>query len=125
MREIGVAPLSGRLVSAARTDTFLGARYRRIVKRRGHLKALVAVARSILVTVRHLLNDPTARYRDLGPDWHTKNLDPARKDPRPRPPAHRPRPRRHPHPGRRLTHHPHPASSPPEPPEPRGYLAPT
>nr|WTB12071.1 hypothetical protein OG546_49800 [Streptomyces antimycoticus] len=79
MREIGVAPLSGRLVSAARTDTFLGARYRRIVKRRGHLKALVAVARSILVTVRHLLNDPTARYRDLGPDWHTKNLDPARK----------------------------------------------
>jgi hypothetical protein len=25
------------------------------------------------------MNDPTARYRDLGPDWHTKNLDPARK----------------------------------------------
>ncbi|MEU1276352.1 IS110 family transposase [Streptomyces sp. NPDC005799] len=66
-------------VSAARTDTFLGARYRRIVKRRGHLKALVAVARSILVMVWHLMNDPTARYRDLGPDWHTKNLDPARK----------------------------------------------
>ncbi|WNZ14670.1 transposase [Streptomyces sp. 11x1] len=66
-------------VSAARTDTFPGARYRRIVKRRGHLKALVAVARSILVTVWHLMNDPTARYRDLGSDWHTKNLDPARK----------------------------------------------
>ena len=32
--------------SAARTDTFLGERYRRIVKRRGKLKALVAVARS-------------------------------------------------------------------------------
>ena len=55
-------------VSAARTDTFLGARYRRIVKRRGHLKALVAVARSILVAVWHLMNDPTARYRDLGSD---------------------------------------------------------
>lgn len=66
-------------VSAARTDTFLGVRYRRIVKRKGHLKALVAVARSILVIAWHLLNDPTARYRDLGPDWHTKNLDPARK----------------------------------------------
>lgn len=66
-------------VSAARTDTFLGARYRRIVKRRGHLKALVAVARSILVAVWHLMNDPTARYRDLGSDWHTRNLDPARK----------------------------------------------
>ena len=45
-------------ISAARTDTFLGARYRRIVKRRGHLKALVAVARSILVSVWHLLNNP-------------------------------------------------------------------
>jgi transposase len=37
--------------AAARTDTFLGERYRRIVKRRGKLKALVAVARSILVII--------------------------------------------------------------------------
>ncbi|MFD5574724.1 transposase [Streptomyces cadmiisoli] len=35
--------------AAARTDTFLGACYRRIVKRRGHAKALDAVARSMLV----------------------------------------------------------------------------
>ncbi|MEU6019125.1 IS110 family transposase [Streptomyces sp. NPDC047515] len=66
-------------ISAARTDTFLGARYRRIVKRRGHMKALVAVARSILVSIWHLMNDPTARYRDLGADFHTRNLDPHRK----------------------------------------------
>jgi transposase len=66
-------------ISAARTDTFLGARYRRIIKRRGHMKALVAVARSILVSVWHLMNDPTARYRDLGADFHTRNLDPHRK----------------------------------------------
>ncbi|HEY9327698.1 MAG TPA: IS110 family transposase [Streptomyces sp.] len=66
-------------ISAARTDTFLGARYRRIVERRGHMKALVAVARSILVAVWHLMSDPTARYRDLGPDFHTRNLDPTRK----------------------------------------------
>jgi transposase len=66
-------------ISAARTDTFLGARYRRIVKRRGHMKALVAVARSILVAVWHLMSDPTARYHDLGADWHTRNLDPTRK----------------------------------------------
>ena len=33
--------------AAAKTNTFLGERYRRIVKRRGKLKALVAVARSI------------------------------------------------------------------------------
>ena len=66
-------------ISAARTDTFLGARYRRIVKRRGHLKALVAVARSILVSVWHLLNNPHTRYRELGADFHTRNLDPQRK----------------------------------------------
>lgn len=66
-------------ISAARTDTFLGARYRRIVKRRGHLKALVAVARSILVAVWHLMNDPATRYRDLGSDWHTRTQDPNRK----------------------------------------------
>jgi transposase len=53
--------------TAARTDTFLGERYRRIVKRRGKLKALVAVARSILVIVWHLLTNRAARYRDLRP----------------------------------------------------------
>jgi transposase len=66
-------------ISAARTDTFLGARYRRIVKRRGHLKALVAVARSILVSVWHLLSNSHTRYRELGADFHTRNLDPQRK----------------------------------------------
>lgn len=40
---------------AARTDTFLGERYRRLVKRRGKLKALVAIARSLLVIVWNLL----------------------------------------------------------------------
>jgi hypothetical protein len=57
--------------AAAKTDTFLGERYWRIVKRRGKLKALVAVACSIVVIVWHLLADPTAHFRDLGPDWHT------------------------------------------------------
>ena len=61
--------------AAAKTDTFLGERYRRIVKRRGKLKALVAVARSILVIVWHLLADPTARFHDLGPDYHTTRVN--------------------------------------------------
>ncbi|MGW8366942.1 IS110 family transposase [Streptomyces wedmorensis] len=65
--------------AAARTNTFLGARYRRIVKRRGHAKALVAVARSILVITWHLINDPDARYQELGADWHQRHLNPARK----------------------------------------------
>ena len=66
--------------AAARTDTFLGERYRRIVRRRGKLKALVAVARSILVIIWHLLADPAARYHDLGADYYTSRLD---KDRRP------------------------------------------
>ncbi|HEY2503637.1 MAG TPA: IS110 family transposase [Mycobacterium sp.] len=65
--------------AAAKTNTFLGARYRRIVKRRGKLKALVAVARSILVIVWQLLADPTARYHDLGPDYHSTRIDTTRK----------------------------------------------
>jgi transposase len=65
--------------AAAKTNTFLGERYRRLVKRRGKLKALVAVARSILVIVWHLLSDPTARFHDLGPDYHTTRIDTTRK----------------------------------------------
>ena len=65
--------------AAAKTDTFLGARYRRLVRRRGKQRALVAVARSILVIVWHLLDDPNARYIDLGADYYTRLLDPQRK----------------------------------------------
>jgi transposase len=65
--------------AAAKTDTFLGERYRRIVKRRGKLKALVAVARSILVIIWNMLNDPTARFRDLGADYHTTRINTERK----------------------------------------------
>jgi transposase len=65
--------------AAARTGTFLGERYRRIVKRRGKLKALVAVARSILVIVWHLLTDPALRYRDLGSGYYASRVDKDRK----------------------------------------------
>ena len=61
------------------TDTFLGARYRRLVKRMGKLKALVAIARSILVIVWHLLNDPSARFVDLGADFYERRIDKDRK----------------------------------------------
>ncbi len=66
-------------VAATHTNTFLGERYRRIVKRRGKLKALVAVARSILTIVWQLLSDPTARFHDLGPDYHTSRVANERK----------------------------------------------
>ena len=57
-------------VSAGRTDTFLGERYRRIARRRGKKKAIVAVGRSILVITWHLLSDDQARFHDLGPDFY-------------------------------------------------------
>jgi transposase len=65
--------------AAAKTDTFLGERYRRIVKRRGKLKALVAVARTILVIIWHLLTDPAARYQDLGAGYYASRIDTERK----------------------------------------------
>jgi transposase len=64
---------------AARTDTFLGERYRRIVKRRGKLKALVAVARSILVIIWNLLTNRAARFRDLGPGYYASRIDKEKK----------------------------------------------
>ena len=58
--------------AAAKTDTFLGARHRRLVKRTGKAKALVAIERSILVVVWHLLADPNACFVDLGADFYVR-----------------------------------------------------
>jgi hypothetical protein len=73
------AILGEAAISAAGTDTFLGARYRRIAKRRGKKRALVAVGRSILVIVWHLLAADDARFTDLGGDHFTKHLNPDTK----------------------------------------------
>ena len=64
---------------AARTATFLGERYARIARRRGKAKAQVAVARSILVIIWHLLANPEARYTDLGYGYYQTRLDTDRK----------------------------------------------
>jgi transposase len=68
------ATLGEVAITAARTDTFLGARYRRIAKRRGKRRALVAVGNSILTIVWHLLADPDAAYHDLGADFYDTRL---------------------------------------------------
>ncbi|MGI8947148.1 MAG: hypothetical protein ACR2FV_04065 [Ornithinimicrobium sp.] len=60
---------------AGRTDTFLGARYRRIARRRGKKKAIVATGRSILVIIWHLLADPNARWHDLGADHYDRHVN--------------------------------------------------
>jgi transposase len=61
-------------VVIGRSDTFLGERYRRIARRRGK-KAIVAVSRSILLIVWHLLADPDARYADLGSDHYARRVN--------------------------------------------------
>jgi transposase len=65
--------------AAARTTTFLGERYWRIARRRGPAKAQVAVARSILVIIWHLLADPAARYTDLGHGYYQARTDKDKK----------------------------------------------
>ena len=66
-------------VAAGKTDTFLGERYRRIARRRGKKKAIVAIGRSILVIVWHVLADPDTRYHDLGGDFYDNRISPDRK----------------------------------------------
>jgi transposase len=65
--------------AAAKTDTFLGERYRRIARRRGKMKALVAIERSLLIIIWHLLDDPSARFVDLGADFYERKVDRQRR----------------------------------------------
>src|ERR1700730_9595545 len=73
------AALGQAVTGAARTPTFLGERYARIARRRGKAKAQVAVARSILIIIWHLLAEPAARYTDLGAGYYQTRLDTDRK----------------------------------------------
>lgn len=65
--------------SAGKTDTFLGERYRRTARRRGKKKAPVAVGRSLLLVIWHLLSDPDTQFRDLGSDFYDARIDPERR----------------------------------------------
>lgn len=71
--------LGNAAAGAARTDTFLGERYRRIARRRGAKRAIVALGRSILVIAWHLLSDPDAQFHDLGPGFYAARIDPERR----------------------------------------------
>lgn len=63
-------------MSVARTNTFLGARYRRLAARVGRSKALVATERSLLAAIWAMARDGTL-YQDPGPDHYTR-LQPKR-----------------------------------------------
>lgn len=57
----------------------LGERYRRIARRRGKKKAIVAVGRSILVITWHLLSDDNTQFHDLGSGYYDSRINPERK----------------------------------------------
>jgi transposase len=65
-------------ISAARgKNTYLGARYRRLMARRGRKRALVALQHSILIATWHMFtNDLT--YRDLGENYFLERAGKAR-----------------------------------------------
>ena len=66
-------------VGASKTNTFLGERYRRIARRRGKKKAIVAVGRSILIIVWYLLSDPEIDFHDLGSGYYDSRINPERR----------------------------------------------
>jgi transposase len=66
-------------VAAGKTNTFLGERYRRIARRRGAKRAIVAVGRSILIIIWHLLSDPEVGFHDLGPGFYDTRINAERR----------------------------------------------
>jgi transposase len=80
-RKSGKARKGNRWLRTALTEAALGAvrkrgsafgaRYRRIMRHRGHKKAVVAVAHSLLVTVYHVLARQTA-YQEPGADYYDR-----------------------------------------------------
>lgn len=68
--------LRGALIEAAlgatrKKNSAIGARYRRVLRHRGHKKAIVAVAHHLLVTAYHLLARHT-NYHEAGLDYYDR-----------------------------------------------------
>ncbi|MCB0162915.1 MAG: IS110 family transposase [Anaerolineae bacterium] len=74
-RPIGAAINQAAWAASRTKGTWFKARYHRLAARRGKKRAIVAIGRSMLVAIWHMLarNEP---YRDLGPDFY----DQRRKD---------------------------------------------
>ncbi len=62
-------------VNAGRTQTFLGAKYRRLCKHMPKKKAQVATGRSVITIWHALLSDPGATYTDLGTDYYERRMN--------------------------------------------------
>jgi transposase len=68
------AALGEAAISAGRTQSFPGARYRRLTKRMPKKKALAATGNSVLTIIHALLADPSARYTDLGAGYYEQRM---------------------------------------------------
>ncbi len=70
-----LAAITGETAAAvSKTQTREGARYRRLARRRGKAKALVATGNTQL-KASQLLADPGMRYQDLGADYYERQRD--------------------------------------------------
>ena len=68
------AALGEAIICAGRTQSFLGAKYRRLARRMPKKKALVATGNSMLTSIHALLSDPEASYTDLGPGYYEQRM---------------------------------------------------
>jgi transposase len=68
------AALGEASIGAGRTQSFLGAKYRRLARRMPKKKALVATGNSVLTIIHALLSDPEACYQDLGADYYEQRM---------------------------------------------------
>jgi transposase len=59
-------------IAAGKTQTREGARYRRLARRRGKAKALIALGNTQLKVYHALLSQPGTRYEDLGPGYYDR-----------------------------------------------------
>jgi transposase len=69
------AALGEAAVSAGRTQTFLGAKLRRLCRHMPKKKAQGAIMRTQLVIAHGLLSDPAAEYLELGPGYYEERAD--------------------------------------------------
>jgi transposase len=70
-RWLRTALVEAALSASRATKSALAARYRRVMRHRGHKKAVLAVAHAMLVSIYHMLARQMP-YHDLGPDHYDR-----------------------------------------------------
>jgi transposase len=73
------AALGETAASAGRTQTFLGAKLRRLCRHMPAKKAQAVIMRSQIVIAHALLSDPEASYQDLGPGYYEQTASARRR----------------------------------------------